>query len=75
MRLPFVSRRYAEGAIAVATAGLRADLEATRAELADERAARRKAEAHARQLDERLYELTLANQLHDQQLHAKEEHA
>lgn len=35
MRLPFVSRRYARGAIAVATAGLRADLEATRAELAD----------------------------------------
>lgn len=33
MRLPFVSRRYARGAIAVATAGLRADLEATRAEL------------------------------------------
>ncbi len=51
MRLPFVSRRYARGAVAAATAGLRADLEAARAELADARidlanarAARRKAE-------------------------------
>lgn len=47
MRLPFVSRRRAQGVIAVATAGLRADLEAARAELADERAARRKVEEQA----------------------------
>ena len=44
MRLPFVSRRHAQARIAAATAGLRADLEAARAELAEERAERRKAE-------------------------------
>jgi hypothetical protein len=47
MRLPFVSRRYAHGAIAVATAGLRADLEATQAELADLRAEAAKREQQA----------------------------
>ncbi|MFE0699157.1 hypothetical protein [Streptomyces sp. NPDC058872] len=38
MRLPFISRRRAAAAVAVATAGIRADLEATQAELADLRA-------------------------------------
>ncbi|MET9957424.1 hypothetical protein ABZ135_38525 [Streptomyces sp. NPDC006339] len=72
MRLPFISRRYAQAAVAAATAGLRADLEATKAELAAERADRRKAEHRAAQLDQRLYEMQLATELHDQQLHAKE---
>lgn len=37
MRIPFISRRRAQINIAVATAGLRADLEAARAELSDAR--------------------------------------
>lgn len=122
MRFPFVSRRYARGAVAVATAGLRADLEATQAELAEVRTAARvpetareaAAEALAadlrkqvksllasvdqlrrgvpdtaqiaelrrllgterrvnRALEQRLYEMTLANQLHDQQVHDPKE--
>lgn len=54
MRLPFVSRRYARGAIAVATAGLRADLEATQAQLA-------KAEAAARRLPQTETEMECAD--------------
>ncbi|MFD7978857.1 hypothetical protein [Streptomyces sp. NPDC059071] len=115
MRLPFVSRRHAQARIAAATAGLRADLEATQVKLAaatrlpatetemrcDDLEQRVKellatvAELRAgvvddaqtaelrrqlgialranRALEQRLYEMTLANQLHDQQLHAPKE--
>lgn len=72
MRLPFISRRRAQINLAVATAGLRADLEATQAELATERADRRTAEARAARLDQRLYEMQLATELHDQEIHARE---
>jgi len=65
MRLPFISRR-AFDALGMAHSLLRA-------QLVQEQAARRKAEARADALDRRLYEMQLASELHDQQLHAKEE--
>ncbi|MFF2773384.1 hypothetical protein ACFVU3_00610 [Streptomyces sp. NPDC058052] len=65
MRLPFISRR-AFNDLCLAHSLLRADL-------VKEQSARRVAEARAEALDRRLYEMQLATELHDQQLHAKGE--
>lgn len=65
MRLPFISRR------AFNDLGLAHSM--LRAQLITEQSARRLAEARAAALDKRLYEMQLASELHDQQLHAKEE--
>jgi len=59
MRLPFISRRRAQANLDLATAALRSAIQ--------------KAEARADALDQRLYEMQLAAELHDQQLHVKEE--
>ncbi|MFD3535203.1 hypothetical protein [Streptomyces sp. NPDC058664] len=75
MRFPFISVRRARDAITVATSGFRCIADEADKRYCEEHAARLKAEAHARDLEQRLYELTLANQLHDQQLHAKKEDA
>lgn len=72
MKFPLISHRRARAAVAVATAGFRCLLDETDVKLREEQAARRQAEAHARDLEQRLCELTLANQLHDQQNHTEE---
>lgn len=64
MRLPFVPRRAFE-ALGMAHSLLRK-------QLVEEQTARRAAEARAAQLDQRLYEMQLATELHDQQFHVKE---
>lgn len=66
MQLPFITRRRAQANLDLATAALRISL-------CVEKSAREKAEARAAQLDQRLYELQLATELHDQQQHTKED--
>ena len=65
MRFPLITRRRAQTAVDVATAGLRHQLEQARAEAAKERGHRQRAAAHAVQLAERLDEVTAANQSYD----------
>lgn len=65
MRLPLITRRRAQDAVDLATAGLRRQLEQARAEAARERNHRHRAAAHAVQLAERLDEVTAANQSYD----------
>jgi hypothetical protein len=67
MRFPFVPRR------AFVALGMAHSL--LRKQLVEEQTARRKAERRAAQLDQRLYEMQLASELHDQQLHTKKEDA
>lgn len=71
MRFPFISVRRARDAIAAATSAYRCIADEADKRYCEEHAARVEAQAHTKALEQRLYELTLANQLHDQQLHAK----
>lgn len=65
MKWPFVTRRYAQGSLAMMAAAFRHELDQARADLAAETRARKRAEAHARQLAARLDQITATSQAAD----------
>ena len=65
MKWPFVTRRYAQGSLDMAGAAFRHELDQARKDLATEIRARKRAEAHARQLAKRLDEITATSQAAD----------
>ncbi|MFG2873327.1 hypothetical protein [Streptomyces sp. NPDC048338] len=65
MKWPFVTRRYAQGSLDMAGAAFRHELAKALADLDTEIRARKRAEAHARQLAKRLDEITATSQAAD----------